>query len=397
MSHESAPVVEVNESTRHGPRDDTGSVAALAATAVVVAITQLGFYLTTAALPLYLHDLHAATGRIGIEVGSGNLVAVLITLVLGPGINRFGSRRFLALGAALYLLSAIGMLSIHTEVGVTLFRVVQGSGAAMIRPSAQTLAATLFPERPATVVGAMDTLNSLALAVGPPIGLLLYSGHGATALFVPSAIAAALGLASTRMVPSTPIRRARTHVGFDQRWLPLFLATLLGDAYFGGILSYLPLHLHLNHGPNAGIFFTADAIGVLLLRVPTGIMADRAGTQWSKVIGVLVTIPGIGFLALPPSVFTLAAAGGCTGAGAGLLLTAIMGDLAHQSSDGNRGTAMSLSAAAFSFSMFAGSAISGVLIGPGGFNAVVLFGMLTTAAALPFAFGGGRSYTDPAT
>ncbi|HEX9056570.1 MAG TPA: MFS transporter, partial [Ktedonobacterales bacterium] len=83
------------------------------------------------------------------------------------------------------------------------------------------------------------------------------------------------------------------------------------------------------------------------------------------------------------SPLTLIVAGAGTGVGAGLFISAILVTLHQQSGEHNRGTAMALSAAGFNVGMFAGSAISGLLIGPGGFGAVLLFGLGTTAAALP--------------
>jgi MFS family permease len=171
--------------------------------------------------------------------------------------------------------------------------------------------------------------------------------------------------------------------GFDRRWIPLLLTNLLGVANFGGIVAYLPLYLQQRHGPNAGIFFTADAVGVLLLRIPTGMIADRYGSLVPIILGLAVTIPGLAALAISPSVAGMIAAGAGTGIGAGLLITGILADLTRASTERNRGTALSLSSASFSAGIFAGSAVSGVLIGPGGFNAILLFGIVTCIAALP--------------
>jgi MFS family permease len=173
--------------------------------------------------------------------------------------------------------------------------------------------------------------------------------------------------------------------GYDRAWTPLIVANGLAAIYFGGIIAYLPLYLRHVHGPNAGIFFTADAIGVLLLRIPTGMLADRQGALLPKILGLAITLPGIGVLGLSPSIFTLVASGAMTGIGAGLFITGVYADLAVRSTEANRGTAMSLSAASFGAAIFAGSAISGLLIGPGGFTAVLIFGAITCLAALPFA------------
>jgi MFS family permease len=155
--------------------------------------------------------------------------------------------------------------------------------------------------------------------------------------------------------------------------------------YFGGILSYLPLHLRSMHGPNAGIFFTADALGVLLLRVPTGWLTDKYGSLLPEILGLGVTLPGIAILALHPTVPILIASGAMTGTGAGMFITGVYVNLANRSDESNRGTAMSLGSASFTFGIFTGSTISGVLVDPGGFNAILVYGFVTCAAALPFA------------
>lgn len=352
---------------------------------VSLALTQMGYYLTTAALPLYLRDLGAAQSRIGPEVGLGFLAAVIVTLALGPAINRRGAQLFLRLGAILYLGAALGMLAAPQETAVTAFRTFQGIGNAFMGPSAFVLGARLMPERQGTAVGLLGVLNSLALAVGPPIGLGLYTGHGAGALFLPAAGIAAIGLLATLLIPASEgPSRAAPGFGFDRNWVAPLLANCLAAMYFGGILSYLPIVLQRAHGPNAGIFFSADAVGVLLLRVPTGLLADRSGSLLPKLIGVAVTLPGIAVLALSPSIPVLIVSGAFTGIGAGMFITGVLADLAALSTEANRGTAMALGTGSFSTAIFVGSAVSGLLIGPGGFDAVLLFGFATTAAALPF-------------
>src|SRR5579884_1035748 len=102
---------------------------------VVLMVSQIGFYLTSAALPLYLHDLGAAQARIGLEVGVGNLTSLALTLVVGPFLNRYGSRLFLQIGAAAFLVAALGMLAFRDEWTVTAFRALQGVGNACVMPS----------------------------------------------------------------------------------------------------------------------------------------------------------------------------------------------------------------------------------------------------------------------
>jgi len=364
-----------------------GAWHTFAVAGLAVALTQVAFSLTFAALPLYLRDLGAARERIGLEVGSGSLAAVLVMLALGPALSRRGPRLFLALGAALYLATALAMLAVPAEGAVTFFRVLQGVGTAVVMPSASTLAVGLFPTRPATALGLMNSLNSLAMACGPPVGLALYTARGAAGLFLPAAFAAALGLAATCVLPSGRPGHGARGFGFDAAWIPLYLASAFGVIYYGGILAYLSLHLREINGPNAGIFFAADNLGSFFLRGLSGVLVNRVGSRWPKVIGGALTVPGVILLALSPSPLTLAAAGALTGSGAGLLLSAIMADLARLSEPRNRGTALALGAASINAASFAGSAVSGVLFIIGGFDMVVGFSAVMAVAALPFALG----------
>ncbi len=350
---------------------------------VALAVTQLAYYLTAAALPLYLRDLGAAPSRIGFEVGLGSVAGLALTFLVGPALNRYGSDVFLRLGGVLYLVAAGGMLLLRHEVSVALLRALQGVGTAILVPSAYTLGARLIPRRRGAALGIMGSVNNLSLAIGPPIGLALYGAHGATWLLVPAVLTSGAGLLATSFVPHAEITRQPAR-GFDRVWVPGLMANMLSSVYFGGIIAYLPLYLRQLHGPNAGIFFTADAVGVLLLRVPTGMLVDRSGSLLPKLIGLVITLAGIGVLVFPPSIPVLIASGACTGIGAGLLITGVMTDLSNLSSEANRGTAMSTGGGSLSAAFFLGGTISGVLIGPGGFNAVLAVGAVSCLLAVPF-------------
>jgi MFS family permease len=347
--------------------------------------TQTAFYFTAAALPLYLHDLGAGQARIGLEVGTANVVGMIANFVIGPVLDRYGPRRFLALGAIIYLVTSAGMLLLPYEVPVTLFRGLQGIGGAAVMPAAYILGSRLLASRVGTAMGLIGAISNLGLAIGPPIGLALYTVHGAQGLFIPSILAAVVGLLCVIPVPATTSSSHRT-LGFtySRSWTRLLIGYGLAVFYWGGVIAYLPLVLRAEHGANAGIFFTADAIGVLVLRIPTGMFTDRYGTLLAKTLGVVTTLPGIAALALSPTIPALVVAGVFTGGSAGLLIPGVMADLSRLSSEENRGTAMALGGGAFSAAVFLGSATSGLLVGPGGFTAVLVVGFVACLAALPF-------------
>jgi MFS family permease len=367
---------------RHMPA--TASWAAFAAAATILIVAQGSLYLVAAALPLYLHHLGAATAHIGTEVGAGNLAGVACTIAAGPLINRWGPHRLLLAGVACYLVAASAMLALPSEATVTAARALQGVGVALVVPSALTMAPGLLPMGRGAALGTVAALNNLGLAIGPPLGLWLYATGGARALLLPAIACAVVGLGAALALPRAPRSGVPARgFGYDRGWTLALLANALIVAYFGGIIAYLPLVLARLRGPNAGIFFTADAVGVLLLRVPSGALVDRYGPRLPQLVGIALTLAGIGALFLPYSALTLVLAGAGTGVGAGLFITAVLVTLHQRSGDHNRGTAMALMLASFNAGIFGGAAVSGLLIGPGGFASVLLLGLATTIAGLP--------------
>jgi MFS family permease len=367
-----------------GSRSATATWALLIAVGLAIAIGQGSTTLIVAPLSLYLRALGAPADRIGLEVGASGVLATVCTLGVGPLINRWGPKPLLLMGMGAYLLAAVGMFAIPSEAAATCFRALQGVGAALVLPSGLTLVPRLIPMRPGAAIGAVGSIYTLATAIGPPLGLWLYGHGGRSSLFLPAAGCAAAGLGLCALLPRVGASGTRSRgFGYERRWTRELVANALCNAYFGGIAAYLPLVLAHPSAPNAGIFFTADALGVLLLRAPTGMLVDRSGPRMAEVIGVAMTLAGIGALFLPDSTLTLIVAGAGTGTGAGLFLSAVLVSLTQRSGEHNRGTAMALGSASFNVGLFAGGALSGLLVGPGGFDAVLALGLATTVAGLP--------------
>ena len=61
------------------------------------------FYLLTAVFPLYAKEHGASTAFIGVIVGSLSLFSVLAKPWAGLGVDRFGRRPVMALGALIFL------------------------------------------------------------------------------------------------------------------------------------------------------------------------------------------------------------------------------------------------------------------------------------------------------
>jgi MFS family permease len=355
---------------------------------------QLAFFLPASALPLYLHNVGAPTYRIGLDVGAGSVASLLLTLAAAPILNRGLTRHLLMTGASLYLLAGFVMLILPFEASLVAGRILQGAGSALVGPSAYAAIPLLAPRRPGSAMGIISSVGSAPLAIGPAIGLLLYSQYGSPWLFIPTMAMGALGaliaLALKMPIPN-PVERDKLRerqrlwraTGFRRRWTAPLIANIANGVYYGAILAYLPLFLATIHGPNAGIFFTADAIGVVLLRWPAGLLADRTSPIVPMLIGLLLTLAGLAAFAPSTTVVWLVLAGAGTGIGAGLFANGILTEMTALSTQQNRGGAMALTFATATFGGFLGSAISGLLYRPIGFAGIIVFGAIVEAAVVP--------------
>ena len=182
---------------------------------------------------------------------------------------------------------------------------------------------------------------------------------------------------------SLPAAIRTSHFGYQRAWTLPLASNGLNGVYFGGLLAYLPLYLTQIHGPNAGFFFTADAVGILLFRIPAGILTDRTRPAVPMMLGLILTLIGLAAFMPPINIVWLMLAGAATGIGAGLFSNGVMTHLLNLSQNNNRGTSMSLSVAAISLGVFLGSSLSGIILGKAGFGGIVLFGAIAEAFAIP--------------
>jgi MFS transporter, DHA2 family, methylenomycin A resistance protein len=143
-------------------------------------------------------------------VVDGYAVAIASLLLAGGTLgDRYGHRRVLVLGFALFGMASVGCASAPGGGLLVIARVVQGIGGALLLPSTMAVIADAYPDRAAQAraLGTWAAVSSLALPAGPLLGGILVSGIGWRWVFwinVPLVAAAVVG--TLRTVPSAPGR-----------------------------------------------------------------------------------------------------------------------------------------------------------------------------------------------
>jgi len=147
------------------------------------------------------------------------------------------------------------------------------------------------------------------------------------------------------------------------------------------VTAYLPARAE-DAGADVGLFFAADGIAILLMRVPTGWAADRVQGRWLVVSGIATSFVAISLLLLPPTTEILILSGLLGGAGGGLVITPILVELSRRSDDHDRGSAFSLFSGALAGAIALGSVGAAPIVGIAGFEAAIVLGLVSMIAAI---------------
>jgi MFS family permease len=397
-----------------GPLGDDAPMLARIAAALFA--LQAGFHGFTASLPVALARAGVRDEEIGVIVGLAAVVQVPAAFVGGALVDRFGGLKLLAAGAFAYLVGAVVLLLPGVDpagdrLPFIVARVSQGIGLAMTLPAALSLVPRLVSRgRRGFGLAFMGSAHNLTLIAMPPLSLavlgegssldpvvLLVIGIVAVGLVVlfaapirlrPSADEASTveasgasagsgALAATEASPPNPGPAAPALASrwlgfaFRREWIPPLLITLLYVAHWGVVTAYLPQRAELA-GADVGLFFVADGLAVLALRIPSGWLADRMQPRWLVLGGLFATAVAIGLLVLPPTTPLLIAAGALTGGGAGLVLTPLLVEISRRSADADRGSAFALLSAALAGALVLGSIGVAPIIATAGFEATIL-------------------------
>jgi MFS family permease len=354
---------------------------------------QGGYYAFSGTLALALASASVAEQQIGLIVGFAPLVQVPAALIAGAFIDRFGGSRLLILAAASYSLGASVFVLVPPTSGHlgTLLgaRALQGIGVAIVLPAALSLVPLMTnPQGRAMATALVASAHNLTLVLIPPVAfVLLASGSLSYVALLALGCSVVGGFALPRLM--RPIWHAHVpgeslRFRFQRRWWKLLISALLTSLPWGGLVAFLPQHAAARDA-NVALFFVADALAVLALRLPTGWMLDRLGSARIIALGIICTLAGLAVLLQPTSDLVLVLAGGTLGGGAGLQVTAILVLLGRRSSRVDQGAAFALFSVCLAGGQAVGAIAGGLLVGFWQFNAIIFAGLATTTLALVIA------------
>src|SRR5919204_1532301 len=164
------------------PKEETMSAKTrtlwtFAITSVAVFMATLDNLVVTTALPVIRKDLHATVESLEWTV-NGYTLTFAVLLLTGAALgDRFGRRRMLGVGLAIFTLASAAAALAPSAGALIAARAVQGVGGAIVTPLTLTILSAGVPtNRRGAFIGAWSGIAGLAVAFGPVVGGAVVSG-----------------------------------------------------------------------------------------------------------------------------------------------------------------------------------------------------------------------------
>ncbi|RKP54965.1 MFS transporter [Cohnella endophytica] len=281
------------------------------------ALTTITGFMIRPFLVLYLYDkLEGSVILPMIIVGLQPLCGLFVSWFGGGWSDRFGRKPLIIIALALQMLCMVGYVFANEVWHYALISIVNGIGFALYMPAANAQITDLVTEeKRAEVFALMHTAFNVGAAVGPVLGLLMFSWNP-SAVFLLSALSfVAYGLLVWFKLPETaPLKTgaassasalSRTNPKFT--WAlhkSLLLITLLSlpvGLLYAQVESTFPLHLQtnfLNYRTLLAAILTFNGVMVIALQIwiakRTESMASYIVIGFSYLLFALVSL-GYGY------------------------------------------------------------------------------------------------------
>lgn len=251
-----------------------------------------GFYFLVPTFPSFIQSIGGSESQVGLIIGAFTLSAVVFRPIVGAMLDRYGRRPFILWGllfftAAMYAYNWAGGVA-----ALIALRILHGTTWAFSTTAVGTAVTDLIPPgRRGEGMGWFGTAMTVAMAIGPMLGIWVVEQYSYDGLFTAGAALALIAfvLAFTAKVPFQRKSDPGRIVLFERSLLTVSLAIFFLAMAYGGITTFIALFAE-SIEVNAGTFFLVYAVALTLIRPVAGKLSDRHGETFVIVPALVVTI-----------------------------------------------------------------------------------------------------------
>lgn len=302
-------------------------------------------------------------------------VSAILTRFVTAALLKKWSRNVLLFTGLIIATVTTGIYELAGSVGTLLImRAGYGIGFGISSTILPTIVSQIIPlRRMGEGIGYFGLSSSLAMSIGPMIGLNLMKQSGFGMLIVVGTVTVALIipiLAFSRSIPPMPVSRPKVGEtiskpkagpGFNRKLLfPALLNVVLSITY-SGLLGFIALFGEFMHLEQVGLFFLFNAITVITIRPVSGRIFDRRGHAAVLVPAALLVVGSMTVLSYAASLPMLIVSALLYGLGFGAIQPTLQAWMLRSSTPEQYGAANSMFYNSTDFGVAIGAIILGAI------------------------------------
>jgi MFS family permease len=342
-------------------------------------------------LPVYVVSLGYSMFEAGLVAGLLPFTALLLRPLVGWMVDAWRRRPMVLIGTGCYAVANLMYLAFSSLPMILISRIIHGYGLSNYSTASSAFLTDIAPRhRRAEAVGYYAVAWDIGLLIGPALVFFLVQYAGFQRIFLLMA-----GLACVALLISIPVREARPPRAEPMPpWQPktgivskaalpaAWMAFCLGMGV-APVTTFIAIFARERGIDNPGLYFTVQALALMLSRTFSGRLADRRGRLFVIVPGMICMAFGLLLIPFAHSLLQLMLAAVFIGLGFGSCQPATMALAVDPVHPDERGMALSTYFIGFDSGISVGSFIPGAIAAGFGFNAAwvfssicVLFGLL---------------------
>ena len=332
------------------------------------AVINLCQYLTNALLPKYADSMGMQATTIGMLMSAYTFTSLILRFFAGPVLDTY-NKKYIAAIAMIGLAVAYAGFGVSTSIStLVVFRLLQGVVMAFCNACCFAMASETIPkDKFASGIGYFSLGMVIGQALGPVVALELLGlmGYGATFLITAgfSVLAALLAL----WIKSNFTRTKKLVISFKnaiavEAILPSVLLTFLYMVVFA-VNSFLIVFAEKQGiTQNIGIYFTVNALVMMLTRPLMGKLSDRHGSLKVLIPSLCFGIAALIVISVSNALWMFIAAAVLAAFGFGACVPLAQSLTMKSVTNERRGAASSTNYIFMDIGVLLGSNLSGVLV-----------------------------------
>lgn len=338
-------------------------------------------------LPLYIIHVGSDNKATGMIMGSFTIAAMIMRPAAGMLLDRFGRKIVLLPGIAVTAIVSVSYHFAGSILLILLIRLAHGGFYSISTTATGTIVSDLLPRiRLGEGMGYFGITSSISMAISPLIGLWIVEHAGFTVLFNVSTVlvllALVMGVASGHKRPEGGSdNRKAGFVLLEKKALPAASVMFFLTTVFGAIIYYVSLHAAHRGVSNIGLFFTFQALGMMIFRPLAGRWVDKRGANYPVITGLILTAISTVLISYSTSLVSFTLAGFAYGVGFGFCMPPLQALAVRDVPQERRGAATGTFFSAFDLGIGLGAIVWGWTVEVAGYPLMYLLTIIPVVIA----------------